>query len=74
MPENNTTIEDLLSKIDALESKMGELESNNKKLESANDEIRAFNRKLLERKVEKPIAPNNNEEALAKLDKYLKGE
>ena len=72
MPDN-TTIEDLLSKIDALETKIGELESNNKKLEDANEEIRAFNRKLLERKVEKP-AVNNNDEALAKLDKYLKGE
>lgn len=73
MPENNTTIEDLLSKIETLESKIDELATKNKELESANDEIRAFNRKLMERKVDK-IAPKDNEEALAKLDKYLKGE
>ena len=73
MPENNTTIEDLLSKIETLETKIDELATKNKELESANDEIRAFNRKLMERRVEKP-ASNNTTEALAKLDKYLKGE
>ena len=72
MPEQ-TTIEDLLIKIESLETKIGELESKNEKLSKDNEEIRSFNRKLLDRKVDTPVV-DNNDEAKAKLEKYLKGE
>ena len=75
MPENNnTTIEDLLAKIDKLETMIRELESTHKKLESDNEEIRAFNRKLLDRKVDMQPSNTNDEQAKLKLEKFLKGE
>lgn len=69
--EGNTTIEDLLSKIDEQETKIKELESKVTKLSTDNEEIRSFNRTLLTRRVETKPA-TDSDEAKELLAKYLK--
>ena len=76
MPDDthkNPTIEMLVDEINTLKSTVSKLETENVNLRNDMNDLVAVNRKLLSKEVEQK-QPDNDKEAMDKLDKFLKGD